>query len=264
MEYRIVRSILFVVPGREIDHFQAETIIRYTEGLLRQQCFRLLVFDLADTVFMDSAGVGMMIGLYREIRAWGGAVYIIRMQSGVRRIYRMAGLHKIIPCYEDEAQFLAAVEGGGAGDKMRLTMNAIAENEYFARVTVAAFSAKMDPTMEELSDIKTAVSEAVTNAVVHGYDGKGGSVEIRAEIQDEWLEVEIEDEGIGMDDVELAMEPLYTSRPETNHAGMGFTFMEAFMDELEVTSTSGQGTKVKMRKKIERPAVLRSKKRSVR
>ena len=84
-------------------------------------------------------------------------------------------------------------------DKMRLTMNAIAENEYFARVTVAAFSAKMDPTMEELSDIKTAVSEAVTNAVVHGYDGKGGSVEIRAEIQDEWLEVEIEDEGIGMD-----------------------------------------------------------------
>ena len=65
MEYRIVRSILFVVPGREIDHFQAETIIRYTEGLLRQQCFRLLVFDLADTVFMDSAGVGMMIGLYR-------------------------------------------------------------------------------------------------------------------------------------------------------------------------------------------------------
>ncbi|MEQ2366989.1 ATP-binding protein, partial [Coprococcus sp. CLA-AA-H190] len=77
-------------------------------------------------------------------------------------------------------------------------------------------------------------------------------------------EVEIEDEGIGMDDVELAMEPLYTSRPETNHAGMGFTFMEAFMDELEVTSTSGQGTKVKMRKKIERPAVLRSKKRSVR
>ena len=117
MEYRIVRSILFVVPGREIDHFQAETIIRYTEGLLRQQCFRLLVFDLADTVFMDSAGVGMMIGLYREISAWGGAVYIIRMQSGVRRIYRMAGLHKIIPCYEDEAQFLAAVEGGGAGDE---------------------------------------------------------------------------------------------------------------------------------------------------
>ena len=75
MEYRIVRSILFVVPGREIDHFQAETIIRYTEGLLRQQCFRLLVFDLADTVFMDSAGVGMMIGLYRK--SGHGAVLFI-------------------------------------------------------------------------------------------------------------------------------------------------------------------------------------------
>ena len=102
-------------------------------------------------------------------------------------------------------------------DKMRLTMNAIAENEYFARVTVAAFSAKMDPTMEELSDIKTAVSEAVTNAVVHGYDGKGGSVEIRAEIQDEWLEVEIEDEGIGMDDVKLAIIHIASGNKSCRH-----------------------------------------------
>ena len=140
-------------------------------------------------------------------------------------------------------------------DEMKLTMNAIAENEYFARVAVAAFSAKMDPTMEELADIKTAVSEAVTNAVVHGYDHKGGILEIDARI---------EDEGIGIDDVKQAMEPLYTSRPEENHAGMGFTFMEAFMDELEVVSTPGQGTKVKMRKKIEMPAVVRRKKRSIR
>ena len=149
-------------------------------------------------------------------------------------------------------------------DEMKLTMNAIAENEYFARVAVAAFSAKMDPTMEELADIKTAVSEAVTNAVVHGYDHKGGILEIDARIEDEWLEIEIEDEGIGIDDVKQAMEPLYTSRPEENHAGMGFTFMEAFMDELEVVSTPGQGTKVKMRKNIEMPAVVRRKKRSIR
>ena len=90
-------------------------------------------------------------------------------------------------------------------DEMKLTMNAIAENEYFARVAVAAFSAKMDPTMEELADIKTAVSEAVTNAVVHGYDHKGGILEIDARIEDEWLEIEIEDEGIGIDDVKQAM-----------------------------------------------------------
>ena len=148
-------------------------------------------------------------------------------------------------------------------DSMKLTINAIAENEYFARVAVAAFAVKMDPTMEELSDIKTAVSEAVTNSVVHGYDGKGGPVEIRAEIDETWLDIEIEDEGIGIDNVEQAMEPLYTSRPEENHAGMGFSFMEAFMNELEVTSVPGQGTKVRMRKQIKRPAVVYSKKRSV-
>ena len=113
MEYRIVRGMLFVSPGKEIDHFRAERIIRYTESLLRQQRFRTMVFDLADTVFMDSAGVGMMIGLYREIRAWGGAVFIIRMQKGIRRIYQMAGLQRIIPSYDDESQFMAAMEGGG-------------------------------------------------------------------------------------------------------------------------------------------------------
>lgn len=117
MEYRIVRGILFVSPGKEIDHFQAETIIKYTESLLRQQRFRILVFDLADTVFMDSAGVGMMIGLYREIRTWGGAVFIIRMQKGVRRIYQMAGLQRIIPSYEDEVQLLSALEGGKKGNE---------------------------------------------------------------------------------------------------------------------------------------------------
>ncbi|MFQ9387484.1 MAG: anti-sigma F factor [Coprococcus sp.] len=108
--------------------------------------------------------------------------------------------------------------------------------------------------------LKTAVSEAVTNAVVHGYDHKGGILEIDARIEDEWLEIEIEDEGIGIDDVKQAMEPLYTSRPRRNHAGMGFTFMEAFADELEVVSTPGQGTKVKCERKLKMPAVGSQKK----
>lgn len=149
-------------------------------------------------------------------------------------------------------------------DEMKLTMQAIADNEYFARVTVAAFSAKMDPTLEELSDIKTAVSEAVTNAVVHGYQDRGGIVEIRASIEDNRLEIEIEDEGIGIEDIHQAMEPLYTSRPEENHAGMGFSFMEAFMDELEVTSFPGKGTKVRMCKEIVKIPVVTAKKRSIR
>lgn len=111
MEYRITNGILFVEPGKEVDHFQAAKIIQYTERLLLQQRFRWLVFDLSETFFMDSAGVGMMIGLYREIRAWGGAVFIIHMHPGVRRIYQMAGLHQIIPSYEDESQLMQTMEG---------------------------------------------------------------------------------------------------------------------------------------------------------
>lgn len=115
MEYRITNGILFVEPGSEIDHFQAEKMIRYTEKLLMQQRFRWLVFDLNETVFMDSAGVGMMIGLYREIKAWGGAVFIIHMQPCVRRIYQMAGLHQIIPSYEDEDRLMQTLEGRNRG-----------------------------------------------------------------------------------------------------------------------------------------------------
>lgn len=115
MEYRITNGILFVEPGEEVDHFQAEKMIQYTERLLMQQRFRWLVFDLNETIFMDSAGVGMMIGLYREIRAWGGGVFIIHMRPSVRRIYHMAGLHQIIPSYEDEAQFMQTLEGRNRG-----------------------------------------------------------------------------------------------------------------------------------------------------
>lgn len=148
-------------------------------------------------------------------------------------------------------------------DEMQLIMNAISENEYFARVAVAAFAAKMDPTMEELSDIRTAVSEAVTNAVVHAYESRGGSVRITGRIEGEWLYLEIADEGVGIADVRQAMEPLYTSRPEEAHAGMGFSFMEAFMDELQVESEVGRGTTVQMKKRIVRPSRVYEKRRVV-
>lgn len=144
---------------------------------------------------------------------------------------------------------------------MQLIINAISENEYFARAAVGAFAAKMDPTMEELSDIRTAVSEAVTNAVVHAYEGRGGKIRIIGRIEDEWLYLEIADEGVGISNVRQAIEPLYTSRPEEAHAGMGFSFMEAFMDELQVESEAGRGTTVYMKKKIASASVVRGKKR---
>lgn len=122
------------------------------------------------------------------------------------------------------------------------------ENESFARVAVAAFVSQLDPTIEEITDIKTAVSEAVTNAIIHGYENKAGVVKIEAYIKKNEVTIEVIDEGVGIANVEEAMQPLYTSRPDLERSGMGFTVMETFMDFLEVTSLKGKGTKVTMKK----------------
>lgn len=133
-------------------------------------------------------------------------------------------------------------------NEMKLEFKSISENESFARVVVAAFASQLDPTLEELSDVKTAVSEAVTNAIIHGYENGEGQVTLRCEIEDRKLTIEISDNGKGIEDVELARQPLYTSRPELERSGMGFTVMETFMDSLEVESEIGKGTKIKMTK----------------
>jgi len=136
-------------------------------------------------------------------------------------------------------------------NEMKMEFDAISANEAFARVAVAAFVSELDPTLEEVSDIKTAVSEAVTNAIIHGYDGiEGGKVNIRCLIEQDVLHVEVVDKGNGIEDIEKAMEPLFTTRPEWERSGMGFAFMEAFMDELEVFSEQELGTTVRMYKKI--------------
>lgn len=132
-----------------------------------------------------------------------------------------------------------------------LKMDSISKNEEFARVMVAVFAARMDPTLEELDDIKTAVSEAVTNAVIHGYREQEGMITLEAAIEENVLSVTVSDEGVGIADIEKAMEPMYTTIPE-ERSGMGFSFMEAFMDRIEVISALGKGTSVTMRKKIGR------------
>ena len=118
------------------------------------------------------------------------------------------------------------------------------------RVSVAAFMTQLNPTLEEVSDVKTAVSEAVTNALIHGYDGKVKKIMIRCWIEGQTLYVEIRDEGKGIENVEKAMEPLFTTRPELDRSGMGFAFMEAFMDNVYVESELGKGTLVRMKKTI--------------
>ena len=135
-------------------------------------------------------------------------------------------------------------------NKMHLEIDSKSENESFARVAVAAFCTRLDPTIEEIADIKTAVSEAVTNCVVHGYEGKEGTITIECIIEDDWVTVLVHDDGVGIENINKAMEPLYTSKPELERSGMGFSFMEAFMDELEVNSKLGFGTTITMKKRI--------------
>lgn len=136
-------------------------------------------------------------------------------------------------------------------NKMALEFVSKSKNEGFARVSVAAFVAQLDPTMDEISDVKTAVSEAVTNAIIHGYDGQeDGIVRIEAEIYDNEVTIVISDKGNGIEDIEQAMEPLYTSRPDLERSGMGFTVMDTFMDYLRVESEKGAGTRVIIKKKF--------------
>lgn len=134
---------------------------------------------------------------------------------------------------------------------MKIEFLSKSQNESFARVAVAAFVSQLDPTIEELTDVKTAVSEAVTNAIIHGYENKSYEmVYIEASIKDNEVTITVEDKGAGIDDIGLAMQPLYTSRPNLERSGMGFTVMETFMDSLQVFSEKNNGTKVIMKKKF--------------
>ncbi|MGL4774099.1 MAG: anti-sigma F factor [Clostridium sp.] len=134
-------------------------------------------------------------------------------------------------------------------NKVTIEFVSKSQNEGFARVAVAAFVAQLDPTIEEITDVKTAVSEAVTNSIIHGYDSKeDGVIKIEAAISGTTIEISIIDFGNGIKDVEQAREPLYTSRPDLERSGMGFTVMETFMDSLEVESEEGKGTRVIIKK----------------
>lgn len=129
-------------------------------------------------------------------------------------------------------------------NEMKLEFVSKSSNEAFARVVAAAFVSQLDPTIEELADVKTAVSEAVTNAIIHGYENQYGIIRMICRQYDKWVEIEISDEGKGIEDIEQAMQPLYTSKPDMERSGMGFTVMESFMDNLKVRSKPGEGTTV--------------------
>ena len=134
--------------------------------------------------------------------------------------------------------------------QLRARLNSRELAEEFARMVVAAFMLKCNPTVEELEDVKTAVSEAVTNCIIHGYENEIHTIRLTAALDGAWLTVTVEDDGVGIPDIEKAMEPMYTTKPQLDRSGMGFSFMEAFMDRLEVESSPGNGTRVHMVRKI--------------
>ncbi len=145
-------------------------------------------------------------------------------------------------------------------NEMKLEFLSKSNNEAFARIAVAAFAAQLDPTIEELADIKTAVSEAVTNSIIHGYENMEGLIKIIAKIFANTIEIEISDSGKGIENVEIARKPLYTSKPNLERSGMGFTIMESFMDEVHIESVLGIGTKVTMKKIIEKDSNINGEK----
>ncbi len=136
-------------------------------------------------------------------------------------------------------------------NQMKLIFSSLPENESFARLAVSAFVVSLNPTLDILADIKTAVSEAVTNAVVHAYKGQTGMIEMSASLSfDGMLYLSISDVGCGISDIEQALQPFYTSQPEKERSGMGFCVMQTFMDDLQVESKLGAGTTVRMKKQI--------------
>ena len=137
-------------------------------------------------------------------------------------------------------------------NEMKIVFDSRPENEGLASVAVAAFCTQLNPTLEEVSDLKTAVSEAVTNCIIHAYEGKVQKIEVRCRMQGRIIWVDVIDKGIGIENISKAMEPMFTTKPEKDRSGMGFTFMEAFMDEVTVESQVGDGTTVHMKKTIGR------------
>lgn len=142
-------------------------------------------------------------------------------------------------------------------NEMKLEFSAVSENESFARVSVGAFVAQLDPNMDELTELKTVVSEAVTNSIIHGYhENPAGTITIMTKIDTDTIELTIKDSGIGIDNIDKAKEPLFTTKPELERSGMGFTIMENFMDEVEVSSDPGTGTTVYLKKRLSRSRSL--------
>lgn len=248
----------------EIDEHTTEKLRRKIDNEISRFMPRKVIFDFSNVVFMDSAGIGMLLGRYKLVRMLGGELEIINVNRQIKKLFEMSGIIKIIKITDDLSDKRRLEAWCGLYDnEMKLEIISKSCNESFARIAVAAFASQLDPTIEELADIKTAVSEAVTNSIIHGYEGTDGIIKIECKIKDNLIEIEISDSGKGIENIELARKPLYTSKANLERSGMGFTIMENFMDELKVQSVLGLGTKIVMKKYINKETKAQKKENEI-
>ena len=229
--------------SEELDHHTAGQLSRTIDVLIEKGNVKNIVFDFDGMTFMDSSGIGMVMGRYKKM---GATSMLPVWEKELTAFFRCPGCIRLFKKCKDGGLELKM----SGKNEIIMEFSSNSENESLARTVISAFVARLDPTLEELADIKTAVSEAVTNAIIHGYEKNPGMVRMAAKIEDNVVSVEISDTGAGIENLEKAMEPMYTTKPELDRSGMGFAFMEAFMDELDVQSELGKGTTIRMKKTI--------------
>ena len=240
-------DVLYAYLAGEIDHDAAQGLRIQLDDALLTRSPRILVMDLGGVGFMDSSGIGLILGRQRCARTLGGSLRIQHAPEQLRRVLQLAS----IPCTEPGGE----VSGGismKAENRAKIQFDSLSANEAFARGAAAAFLARYDPTVPQLADIKTAVSEAVTNCIVHAYPDAIGPVTLSIAVYPERLvKITVTDKGIGIPDVEKAMEPLFTTGNPEERSGLGFAVMQSFMDKVKVSSQPGKGTRVVLTKRLD-------------
>lgn len=228
----------------EIDHHAAQALRREIDAQIDARMPELLTMDFSGVTFMDSSGVGLILGRGRQMSGLGGRLVVCKTHR--------------IPCAACWTWRISITFDRGGGhimkmlNQVKMTFASRSVNESFSRAALAAFLAQADPTVPQLADIKTAVSEAVTNCIVHAYPDTVGPITMTAVLYEGGnMRITISDKGVGIPDVAKAMEPMYTTGNPDERAGLGFAVMQSFMDRVHVSSAPGRGTRVTMSRHLD-------------
>lgn len=231
--------LYFYLAG-ELDQHYAKGVKDYIDRILDDSTgYNNVVFNMGDLKFMDSTGIGIILGRYKRLKKCGVNCFIENPTLNVEKVLELSGIYEVINKI-----------WGKIMNKVFVRFSALSENESFARTLIAGFLLPLNPSLDELSDIKTAVSEAVTNSVVHAYPNTTGDVELSCWYDKNEVHIIVKDYGVGISNIKLALEPFYSTKKNEERSGMGFTVMGSFMDELKVDSNINQGVMVHMVKKL--------------